>query len=166
MTGVSVLQKEWAGRRSISQTNDEFLVSTIFDQKWRKVELRNHQCCTMLRLWFAIYPRCNCSQVFRTLLCNNSPRVGSQRHCNWKSGTAYRSNCLIVVYPPICDPLYECILQYVTRYMKTDHLQNMILQDGVWMSPKLFFQSFFLSFYESMIFSLFIHNFPLQCCLL
>jgi len=52
----------------------------------------------------------------------------------------------------------------VTRYMKTDHLQeNMILQDGVRMSHKLFFSnSFFLSFYESMIFSLFIHNFPLQ----
>ena len=53
---------------------------------------------------------------------------------------------------------------YVTRYMKTDHLQeNMILQDGVRMSPEVFFSEFFfLSFYESMIFSLFIRNFPLQ----
>ena len=53
---------------------------------------------------------------------------------------------------------------FVTRYMKTDHLQeNMILQDGVRMSHELFFSNFFfLSFYESMIFSLFIHNFPLQ----
>jgi len=48
--------------------------------------------------------------------------------------------------------------------MKTDHLQeNMILQDGVRMSPEVFFSEFFfLSFYESMIFSLFIRNFPLQ----
>jgi len=39
--------------------------------------------------------------------------------------------------------------------------ENVILQDGVCQNF-FFFKIFFLSFYESMIFSLFIRNFPLQ----
>ena len=55
-------------------------------------------------------------------------------------------------------------VSYVTRYGKIDHLQeNMILQDRVLKSPELFFfQIFFLSFCESMIFSVFIHKFSSQ----